>query len=331
MQTTSIFSRVSGLSIMRLPLLIALLLLAGCRPTVEFSSSTSAINSGESFELSWSVDFANGSGGRKITISPDIGTVEDEEGELTVTNLTKTTTYEIKVKASVFGFPVSASEKVTVTVDDSIETLSFLPPVEQSGWDAGFVGHDIDDQDNIGFGHAINDLTIDSVSYLNAYELSAEAATGNLFLFISQPYADANGILAANTSYTVGYEIVYAARALKGCGEGDNLPENAWLKVAALTEEPEISTSDDGQVVPNFDLGDPAEATAQVYQLGQVAFSGSDCSAPKLQRAVISNISNPISVKTDDNGQLWLLMGFHSSYQGELEFHILSAKVQIKD
>lgn len=311
-------------------LLAGLVALAGCRPTIEFDASTESISANTPVTLTWDVEFARGSASRNIKISPTVGEVDEESGEWTLNDIDETTTFKLRAKANVLGFPVTAEERVTITVSEDLESFTFLANTED--WQAGFSGFESGLENEVdGTATFANPISIPgNTSVTSAYTLSAFNPGDNLFMFTTLKYPDNSGKIRANTTYKVGFEIAYALDAVKGCSTEANDPANIWLKAGAAIEEPAVETVNDIETL-NLDKGNANVAGSELLLLGQASIDGTDdCDDPVLTRNVLSNMSNPQSVTTDGDGNLWLVVGFDTNYTDDtIEAHLIEVKVEI--
>lgn len=113
-----------------------MVLMVGCRPTIEFDSSSTIASSGDTVTLEWDVEFARGTSSSKVTVT-ELGEVEPVASGDVVVNETKE--YQIRVSAFVLGIPTTAKEYLTITVpEEDFATYDFEGGVNND-WTAGHV------------------------------------------------------------------------------------------------------------------------------------------------------------------------------------------------
>lgn len=111
-----------------------LVLVAGCRPTIEFTSDSSNAAPGETVTLDWDVEFAKGTTSSKVTIT-DLGEVEPVGTAQVTVNETKD--FNIRVSTFVLGMPMTAKDSVTINVfDEGLQ--SWLLDDSREGWTSGY-------------------------------------------------------------------------------------------------------------------------------------------------------------------------------------------------
>ena len=208
-----------------------MVLMAGCRPTIEFESSSTIASPGDTVKLEWNVEFARGTSSSKVTVT-DLGEVDPESSGDVVVNDTKE--YQIRVSAFVLGMPITSKEYLTITVpEDNFDTYDFEGGVNDD-WSAGSVFYETADRsDNPNDREGV--LGWDSLLSGSAFSLNVAdpgSGLGGSLKFCSDNDASdqaqntrytmnyvqrtiRNGdefTIERNTRYKIGYEIAYGVK-----------------------------------------------------------------------------------------------------------------------
>jgi hypothetical protein len=118
--------------------------------------------------------------------------------------------------------------------------------------------------------------------------------------------------LQPNTDYTITFDVEVASNAYAGNTSGSP-GETVFLKVGATDIEPK-SVIDKGKFVMNIDKGNQAESGIDMVTIGDIAVPGSGVYV-KINRTNAST-DRPLEVTSNNKGELWLIVGTDSGYQG---------------
>jgi len=300
--------------------------LTGCRPTIiKFEALEITIIEGDSTTLQWEVEFANGSSGHVVEISPDEGVVDDDEGSVVVSP-DETTVYTLEATNMYSGMPVTTIQDVTVEV---VEGESWHFNEGDLEWTAGMSNYLKDDFE--GFVPPTHTDTLPSGLQGSAFKLVVDNPedTDNddgVFLFLTFKLSSTGDIdieIDKDTDYEVGFSVKYAVNTHLSCEEFP-VPD-LYLKVAALSDEPEVNTLNDMKVLTvnksELSLGDPNQSGTgdhAAVMLKKMLSNDAECQENNdHQLGSGANISNPISVTSNSEGDIWLLVGVHASSPDE--------------
>jgi hypothetical protein len=147
--------------------------------------------------------------------------------------------------------------------------------------------------------------------------IAANNESADLFMFFKK---QVTGLKPA-TSYKIGAEITVATNYpldIITIG-GANAGAATHLKVAATATEPLTTLENNNWIGLNLNKGQTnSEAGTQSIVLGNVGISGEKAEYRRLKRTSTSNIV----AKTNDKGELWVVVGFDSGYTGQIELYI---------
>lgn len=173
------------------------------------------------------------------------------------------------------------------------------------GWDADFTDYpaetDVEDDSVYEWNFTYTTLP----PYLgsrNAIMLSSNNRSGDLFMFIKKKITD----LKPNTEYSLVFEVELASNALNGQG--------IVLKAGASDVEPK-KVIEENEYSLNIDKGSSLTGGEDIIALGEIG------TGPGSNEFVLNTKSNasaydPFVVRTNSNGELWIIIGTDSNYQG---------------
>jgi len=119
--------------------------------------------------------------------------------------------------------------------------------------------------------------------------------------------------LVPNRNYVVSYDInLGTSYGNSGIGAGGSQGTSGYLKAGASPIEP-VPTLVNGFYTVNIDKGIQSESGKEMVVLGNVA-NGLD--TDKYALVSRSNRDNPVPVKANANGEIWLCVGTDSGSEG---------------
>jgi hypothetical protein len=164
------------------------------------------------------------------------------------------------------------------------------------------------------------------------FYLSGNNHSDDLFMFIERALTTADGI-KANQSYTVSFEITFASDAPTGCsGVGGAPGESIYLKAGAAGTNPE-AVDEGGVMVLNVDKGQQSEGGTAASVAGNIA-NGIACEvameSPTLPYASVTRThTHTATVKADANGNLYLIVGTDSGFEGTTNIYFQQIKASL--
>ncbi|MDQ6788837.1 MAG: hypothetical protein M3033_18700 [Acidobacteriota bacterium] len=151
----------------------------------------------------------------------------------------------------------------------------------------------------------------------------------DLFMFLKRRLTSADGILAGR-AYRLEYAITLASDAPSNCfGIGGSVAEGVTLKVGASPIEPLPVSQSNGYLIMNVDKGNQAQGGAAASAAGNIA-NGIPCSkaAPYYPFALLERSgTHTANVSVGANGELWLLVGTDSGFEGLTRLYYQSIRV----
>jgi hypothetical protein len=124
--------------------------------------------------------------------------------------------------------------------------------------------------------------------------------------------------------------ITIASNVPPGCvGIGGSPGENVFIKCGATGTEPSNIVLNDSYVSTNFDHGNQSQEGANMLVLGNFAHGGGTCIDGLYQRATLSAGGRSVTVRTSASGELWLIVGTDSAYEGFTKIYYLEGSATI--
>jgi hypothetical protein len=203
-------------------------------------------------------------------------------------------------------------------------TFGFLSDSE--AWTGGFADYPNEPGvDSIyGFEFSFAGLPAPLNTFDGALRQSGINRSDDLFMFVKRKI---NG-LQADKYYDINIEIEIASNAPSGAvGAGGAPGESVFIKAGATTIEPTKvldSTSNDYRM--NIDKGNQMVDGNDMKLIGNFA-NGTDSATYQLK---ILKTENPIRVRSNANGEIWIIVGTDSGFEGKTTIFYNRISVNVK-
>ena len=156
-----------------------------------------------------------------------------------------------------------------------------------------------------------------------ALRQSGKNHSDDLFMFIKRKIAG----LVPNTNYNIDVEIEIATDAASGAfGVGGAPGEAVSIKAGASTKEPLKVLDNSNFYRLNIDKGNQSNGGADMKVIGDFA-NGTTLFIYKLK---VLRTTNPISVKSNSNGEVWVVVGTDSGFEATTTIYYNSIKVNTR-
>jgi hypothetical protein len=160
-----------------------------------------------------------------------------------------------------------------------------------------------------------------------AYYISGNNHSDDLFMFLRRRITRADGI-EPNRDYSVDYLITFASSAPTGCaGIGGSPGESVYLKAGASGAKPEVNLVN-GFYTLSVDKGNQSTGGPAASLVGTVG-NGRPCEPPFPWRSIVRTHRHTSVVRSSPEGDLWLLSGTDSGYEGTTSLYYQSIVVQL--
>lgn len=206
------------------------------------------------------------------------------------------------------------SPEQEVTVFSISFPFTELDPDEgpDEGWKGDFA--DYPEADSVTYGlyfhHDLLPDNLNSNGETYGLHISGNNGSDDLFMFIKKKISG----LRPNATYELLFNIKLASNAPTGAvGVGGAPGESVYLKAGASIIEPRKELQA-GMYRMNIDKGNQAEEGSDMINLGHIGVGSGTTAFTVITRS--NNSSNSFVVTTDDAGELWLVIGTDSGFEG---------------
>jgi hypothetical protein len=182
-------------------------------------------------------------------------------------------------------------------------------------WTAGFSGYPTGPDDSTLYELQFAHTTLPN-SRNKALMLSGNNHNSNLFMYVKRKLTN----LDPNTAYTLTFEVEMESDAQKASvGPAGSPGQNVSVKVGASKSEPK-SLIDDDYYIMNIDKGDQSHSGADMIVIGDISIPSDSSGYVSIKRTNApgtgNNYNTPIVTTTNSNGEIWLIVGTDSGYDG---------------
>ncbi|MEM7735072.1 MAG: hypothetical protein AAF267_04715 [Deinococcota bacterium] len=209
----------------------------------------------------------------------------------------------------------SCSEESTPggsTPEDGAVDITYTFSTDTEGWVTDFADYPVGEEDfyELSGGHAMLPPPLDETD--GALRISGSNRSDDLFMFAKKKLDG----LTPNTTYKITFDMDIAANEpgdSAGIGGG-----GVFIKIGATATEPRkiISSEDHGYedyYVMNIDKGNQIESGEDMINIGGFYNDTGEFEYSLINR---NNIQTPFEAQTNDAGELWLVVGTDSGFEG---------------
>lgn len=180
-----------------------------------------------------------------------------------------------------------------------------------SGWTGDFADYPFD---STGY-HLHFDLNtlpykINSDSSKKGLRISGISGEDGLFMFIKKKVTG----LRPNTTYELLFNVRVASNEPLGLVDGAKPGEDVYIKVGGTTSEPQKILVDDVYRM-SLDKGMESTDGGDMIVVGHIGVSTSTTDYALIVRN--NNLTRGVFVRTNERGELWVIVGTDSLYRGE--------------
>ena len=209
--------------------------------------------------------------------------------------------------------------------DAQYDYVFYFKEPEVNLWNAGFADLPVGDESAYRLSYGPAQLPKELGQEKAAYKLSGHNYSDDLFMFI---FRKIDG-LQPNTSYKLHFNVELASNAPRNSvGIGGSPGASVYLKAGAIPYPPEkesqqLNGTSYWQV--NFDKGNQSEGGTDMQLLGHAGTDRNDFSYALIERSS----SQPLAVRSNDTGELYLLLGFDSGFEGETTLYFTRLRLKL--
>ena len=209
--------------------------------------------------------------------------------------------------------------------DDSFD-IEFDFSSDYQGWAPGFADYPVGKEAEWGIASSLAALPAPLDQSRKGILLTGTNHSDDLFMYITHESAR----LAPNASYAVRFRVTLATNAPRNCaGIGGAPGESVVLKVGATAVAPSRVVDASQYYRATFDHGSQLAGGRDATPVGNIATSNTNCSVPRYELKEFDTGAAPVAVTTTATGQLWLVVGVDSGFEGTTTVYITSVRVAI--
>jgi hypothetical protein len=164
----------------------------------------------------------------------------------------------------------------------------------------------------------------------HAFYIQSDNHSDDLFMFLRRRLEMQDGV-RPDRSYVLQYRIVFASNAPSGCpGIGGSPGESVWMKAGGSPFEPKPVLDSWGDLRMNIDKGNQSMGGEDAGIVTTIGNGNTDCTDPayvSLERYY----RHPSPVRSSSEGDLWLLVGTDSGFEGKTALYYQRIEVRLTE
>lgn len=200
------------------------------------------------------------------------------------------------------------------------------------GWQSGWVeyGTDQDIQADSGIRTLPDELEIDGTGFY----IQSMNGSDDVFMYLYRGLTTTEGVVAGQ-EYQVNFTITFASNAPSGCmGIGGAPGEAVYLKAGATDNEPEAYQDENGFWLLNADKDGGNSGGGSAASIVDVIANGLACEDVDLSDPQYISLErehqHSHTVTANDNGEIWLIVGTDSGFEGLTSLYYQSIGVTLE-
>lgn len=182
-------------------------------------------------------------------------------------------------------------------------------------WQAGFSDFPPGDKESYALESGIEMLP--NKDDQQGFYLKGFNKSDDLFMFLKRSISE----LLPNTRYTLSGSVTFLSNGAKDCsGIGGAPGEAVYVKLGASEIEPEQA-----DYYMNIDIGSQSNSGNDALVIGNIAVESLDCNGSQFaEKTLTLEESRGLPIQTSENGELWILVGTDSGFEGVTEVYYTS-------
>ncbi|WP_017730105.1 hypothetical protein [Nafulsella turpanensis] len=197
---------------------------------------------------------------------------------------------------------------------------------ENTNWTADFADYPADQEEMFQLRSGSSPLPKESGQTKPSLMLSGHNYSDDLFMYLYRKVED----LKPNTPYLISFNVELASNAPRNSvGIGGSPGASVYLKAGAIAYPPAREKEMVGGTpywLVNFDKGNQAQEGKDMTVLGHIGTNLNDFTYTLIDRS--STV--PFSVTTNEKGELWLLLGIDSGFEGETTLYFTKFRLKVE-
>lgn len=203
-----------------------------------------------------------------------------------------------------------------------VQTFDFSDSYQ--GWSVDFADYMTGQDEIYEFAQAHTALPRPLDTTKKAVMVSSHNRSDDMFMFLKRKITG----LRPNQRYGVRFEVTFASDAPSNwAGIGGAPGEGVTMKVGAVPQEPQKSLDNLNHYRLDIDKGNQSQGGKDAVVVGDVA-NGLD--QPTYALLTRTNDQQPFEATTDGNGNLWVLVGTDSGFEGKTTLYYSNIRVSLR-
>ncbi len=178
-----------------------------------------------------------------------------------------------------------------------------------AGWTGDFADYPVGEAESYELDYKISTLPAPLDENEAAFVLTGTNMSDDLFMFMKKRITG----LEPNTTYNADFTVEFASDVPDGTpGIGGSPGESVFIKAGATQVEPVPVEDDMDYYRMNIDKGNQSQGGSDMVVIGDFSNDTDE------EVYVLKNVSTetPLTVTTSQNGELWLIVGSDSGFEG---------------
>jgi hypothetical protein len=222
----------------------------------------------------------------------------------------KSTLFQVAALASSLFF-VSACNTPDDTVIPSDLPYESYFQTGADGWTGGIVDYGTAQDSIMQFKFERSKLPTPLDTTRQSLMLTSMNRSDDAFMYVTKKLSG----LLPNTDYSLVFDIELASQYPgNSFGIGGSPGSSVYLKAGAVPFEPKKVLKDGFYELENVDKGNQSQGGKDVALLGNI---GTDSDSNGYQLITRTNTSAPVTARSNANGELWLIVGTDSGFEGQ--------------
>ncbi|GAA4404665.1 hypothetical protein GCM10023187_22300 [Nibrella viscosa] len=188
------------------------------------------------------------------------------------------------------------------------------------GWTGDYTDYSVQQEGIMDFSFKHEPLPAPLNTAEKALKISGSNRSDDMFMFVKRKVTG----LKANTDYRLKFDLEMASQyADNSVGIGGSPAKAVFLKVGASATEP-VKVKKNDYYELSIDKGNQSSGGKDMIVIGHVG-AGDDVTQYKLIQR--TNQETPFTAKTNDKGELWVIVGTDSGFEGITTLYYNKIKV----
>ena len=223
---------------------------------------------------------------------------------------------------------LSGCLKTSPTTSSSKVQLNYVFESGNEGWQAGFSDYPAtlsttDSLDLYGLSYGFSVLPVTVIPIQSGIRIKGINRSDDLFMYLKKKVSG----LSPNTNYKISYLLEIASNVpTNASGAGGAPGESVTVKAGAKNIEPVNTVDASNYYRLNIDKGNQSVGGKDMIPIGNIGVSDTTTRYTLIRRAN----STPLVKSTNSFGELWLIVGTDSGFEGLTDIYYGSIKVLLE-